>query len=363
MEKGRNDSIDGLRGYLAFFVFIHHSLVWYFYIKTGSWNVLDSHFYNHLGQTSVVFFFMITGFLFYAKLLNKDKDIDWTRLFLSRVMRLFPLYFFSIVLLLAIVAFLTDWQLNEPFLTLIKHVMQWIGFSIVDSPDVNKLNQTFLINAGVTWSLAYEWFFYFSLPLLALFLNFKSNSKRQFQYILISILGMLFIFTYQPQVITAKAFLTGMCAAHLVKYNKIRTIAQTPIASILIMVSLILAITISPTAYGKIPLSLLSIAFILIACGNTLFGALTQPLSRAFGEMAYSVYLLHGILLFVVLKLIIGLDKLKLFTVTEYMTLILLLCPVLVIVCRTTFKLIEYPSMHSTDKILSWLRTKFTKNA
>lgn len=73
MEKGRNDSIDGLRGYLAFFVFLHHSLVWYFYIKTGSWNVLDSHFYNHLGQTSVVFFFMITGFLFYAKLLNKDK--------------------------------------------------------------------------------------------------------------------------------------------------------------------------------------------------------------------------------------------------------------------------------------------------
>lgn len=278
-------------------------------------------------------------------------------------MRLFPLYFFSIVLLMAIVAFLTDWQLNEPFLALMKHVMQWVGFSVVDSPDINKLNQTFLINAGVTWSLAYEWFFYFSLPVLALLLNFKSNSKREFQYILISILGMLFIFTYQPQVISAKAFLTGMCAAHLVKYNKIRTIAQTPTASILIIVSLIATITLSPTAYGKVPLGLLSIAFILIACGNTLFGALTQPLSRTFGEMAYSVYLLHGILLFVVLKLIIGLDKLKLFTVTEYWALIFLLCPVLVIVCRTTFKLIEYPSMHSTDKILSWFRTKFTQNA
>ncbi len=73
IDKGRYDSIDGLRGYLAFFVFLHHSLVWYFYVRTGVWSTLDSHFYNHLGQASVIFFFMITGFLFYAKVIQKVK--------------------------------------------------------------------------------------------------------------------------------------------------------------------------------------------------------------------------------------------------------------------------------------------------
>ena len=362
-EKGRYDSIDGLRGYLAFFVFLHHCLLWYFYIKTGIWRPLDSHFYNHLGQSSVAFFFMITGFLFYAKVIQKDKKIDWARLYLSRVLRLFPLYLFSIALLVTTVFFMTGWQLNEPLLMLIKHVMIWIGFSIVDFPNINNFNQTFLINARVTWSLSYEWFFYFSLPLISLLINFKSNSQPALRYLFVGLLGMLFIFAYQPEVVTAKAFLTGMVAAHLVKYNKLQMFAQTHTASVLIIICLITAVIFSPGAYGKLPLALLSIAFVLISCGNSLFGVLIQPLSRAFGEMAYSVYLLHGILLFVVFKIIIGIDNLKLISPTEYWTLIMLLCPILVVVCRTTFKFIEYPAMHSTDKLLSWLKVKFNQNA
>lgn len=31
----RISSIDGLRGYLAFGVFMHHSCIWYFYLRTG----------------------------------------------------------------------------------------------------------------------------------------------------------------------------------------------------------------------------------------------------------------------------------------------------------------------------------------
>src|ERR1035438_10016436 len=62
--------IDGLRGYLAFFVFIHHSCIWYFYLKTGIWGEPDSHLFIQMGQMSVSFFFMITGFLFFNKLMD-----------------------------------------------------------------------------------------------------------------------------------------------------------------------------------------------------------------------------------------------------------------------------------------------------
>lgn len=30
-------SIDGLRGYLAFAVFIHHAAIWFQYLRTGAW--------------------------------------------------------------------------------------------------------------------------------------------------------------------------------------------------------------------------------------------------------------------------------------------------------------------------------------
>ena len=89
----RYSTIDGLRGYLAFAVFLSHSSIWYFYLHFGRWDVPQSNFYTHLGQSSVTLFFMITGFLFWSKLLDgRVQPIDWSRLYLSRLFRLVPLY-------------------------------------------------------------------------------------------------------------------------------------------------------------------------------------------------------------------------------------------------------------------------------
>lgn len=63
--QGRYASIDGLRGYLALFVFLHHSSVWYFFLRTGQWEDPPSNLYTHFGSSSVLLYFMITGFLFF----------------------------------------------------------------------------------------------------------------------------------------------------------------------------------------------------------------------------------------------------------------------------------------------------------
>ena len=67
-SRGRYQTIDGLRGFLALSVFIHHSSVWYNYIVNGVWEIPSSNLFAHLGSTSVSFFFMITSFLFVSKL-------------------------------------------------------------------------------------------------------------------------------------------------------------------------------------------------------------------------------------------------------------------------------------------------------
>ncbi|MCC9001654.1 MAG: acyltransferase, partial [Candidatus Competibacter sp.] len=54
----RYPSLDGLRGYLALAVFVSHSSIWYFYLRTGTWDVPPSNVYTQLGQGSVTLFFM-----------------------------------------------------------------------------------------------------------------------------------------------------------------------------------------------------------------------------------------------------------------------------------------------------------------
>lgn len=86
-------TIDGLRGFLAFFVFLHHGAIWHGYLRTGLWQLPASPLFTHFGQASVALFFMITSFLFWTRLLTSAPGrIDWLQLYSSRVLRLVPLY-------------------------------------------------------------------------------------------------------------------------------------------------------------------------------------------------------------------------------------------------------------------------------
>ena len=113
-------SMDGLRGYLAAFVFLHHASIWYFYLDTGIWRVPPSNLFTHFGESSVVLFFMVSGFLYFSKLFAaKVRPIDWRKLYISRLFRLAPLYFFALLLLVLIVAIKTDGQLKQAPLDLL----------------------------------------------------------------------------------------------------------------------------------------------------------------------------------------------------------------------------------------------------
>ena len=354
--QGRYASIDGLRGYLAFFVFLHHGSVWYFYLHTDRWQLPPSNLFTHFGQSSVAFFFMITGFLFYGKVLEAGhKKIDWARLYASRFLRLFPLYLFSILILLLIVAIESKGILQVPLTSLLTQIATWFGFTIFGKPDVNAVAGTELINAVVTWSLAYEWFFYLILPVLALF----AKNIPPIRYLILSVVGGTIIAMQEP-VYGAKAFLSGIVAAYLVKNIRFKKFADTRFASMLVIIFLILAVVTSPIAHGVKPLALLSMAFILVACGNNLFGVLIHPISRTFGELSYSIYLLHGMLLYVIFKLILG-EKAKMLSVNEYWMIIFTMIPILILICSTTFRLIEKPAMYSTDKVMRWFKLSFTK--
>ena len=74
--KGYYLELESMRGLLALAVVVHHALVYYFllYEHTPVISGPHSNFYLQLGTAPVTFFFFITGFLFWSKLIAKPKQ-------------------------------------------------------------------------------------------------------------------------------------------------------------------------------------------------------------------------------------------------------------------------------------------------
>lgn len=352
--SGRFSSIDGLRGYLAFGVYIHHGAVWHDFLRTGEWRHPDSFFYTNMGHVSVILFFMITGFLFWSKLLRgRSEPIDWFKLFLSRFLRLQPLYFFALALLVVTVAILSEFHLQAPVLSTCKELLRWSALSAL--PDLNGFENTYIIIAGVTWSLRFEWWFYLALPLMALLVSAAVPRRYIFGSLLIA--GLL-TYRMQPNPIYLSAFGGGIIAAYLVQYNLIPSLARGTPGSAVVVVILAVSVTCFPTAYQILPIALLTVAFSMIVAGNTLFGILEWAPSRYIGQLTYSIYLLHGILLFWIFRFVIGFSKAASYSLFEHWFLMWSCIPMVLLVCAATFKWIEMPGMQSGPHLSRWWQNR-----
>jgi peptidoglycan/LPS O-acetylase OafA/YrhL len=161
--RARFLALDGLRGFAAIGVFAFHVVLTHRYVTTGVWEPPVSGFYALLGPLSVSLFFMITGFLFWTKLLSAGEHVKWRELYVGRLFRIAPMYLFAVAAMLAIVLAKTGFELHEPLRDVVASAMQWLALGIVNlQPDVNGYPARHVI-AGVTWTISYEWAFYASL--------------------------------------------------------------------------------------------------------------------------------------------------------------------------------------------------------
>lgn len=362
----RNFCIDGLRGFLAFFVFLHHAVIWYFYLRTGSWQIPPSYLYTHFGQSSVILFFMITAFLFGTKLLQNrqeaggkslERPLFWQRLYVSRIFRLTPLYFVVVGVVVCLTAVESNFQIREPLPDLLSHLGQWASFTILGAPDLNGAASTFLKIAGVSWTLPYEWFFYASLPVLALLLR----AVPPLFCLISSALAMLAFYFWQPAMIYIVAFAIGILASLLVKLPTVPKLLNGAAGSFLALLCLTLACKKFPAADNLPALALLGITFTVFASGNTFFGVLKSRAAQAFGEISYSIYLLHGLTLYIMFKFVLGFDAASNLTVLGHWTAVLACTVVLIPLCFATFRWIEAPAIRFAPKCSRWLENRATQ--
>jgi peptidoglycan/LPS O-acetylase OafA/YrhL len=340
--------IDGLRGYLAFFVFLHHSYIWFYFLKTGNWEDPKSNLFNHFGQTSVVFFFIITAFLFMAKLFEvKNSSFYWKKYMISRFYRMFPMYIFSVLAVFLIVGFYSNFTIKTTFIDLIKSISSWLFFSINGTSDINNFNNTFLINAGVTWTLPYEWMFYFLLIYLALPLKIKVSKK----IIILFTLGFLiFAVINEASIRHFIPFIGGVLTAIYIKKTPLKINFKDKKYSYIGIILLILVVMLFESGRKPIPVFISTLVILFISNGNSFFGLFSNSLSRKFGQITYSLYLIHGIILFVVFYVLLGIENSKKLMPIEFWSIIAISIIPLIIISQITFLCIEKPFMNILKK-------------
>jgi peptidoglycan/LPS O-acetylase OafA/YrhL len=341
--------IDGIRGYLAFFVFLHHSYIWSVYLRTNKWEMPMSNLFNHFGQTSVSLFFIITAFLFTTKLLNnKTQDFEWGNYIRSRFFRMFPMYFFSIIFVFIIILFESNFEQKTNAFFIFENVLSWLFFTLGGSTDINEIKNTFVIDAGVTWTLPYEWLFYFLLPLLALAFKIKVNLKTIVSYTIISVtiavLNEVSFANFIP-------FLGGVLSAILIHYYDLKVQLKKNIFSLIGISLVILSIIFTHRGNKPIPVLISTLFFIIIASGNSIFGFFSSLLSRKLGQITYSIYLTHGIVLFVVFRYLIGFKKASKLSELEHWGVIALCIFPIIFISQLTFIHIELPFINLKKKI------------
>lgn len=297
----RFSTLDGLRGFLALGVLYCHGMQNHDQYLLGTPDAPPvGNFYELLGHVSVQMFFMITGFLFWSRLIERQGRLGWVGFFVGRVFRIGPVYLLAVAVSTWIVLSRTGFRLEVPGSEIVREAGRWLALGVrsVSNETINGYAATPSILMGVTWTLQFEWLFYFSLPLLAL-----ATRQRRFALVF-AVLGIAICVAWSlwrgdprgaDRTICALLFLCGMASGALSRTG-LRLALPSWVVSMAIVLLVSGVFALFDNAYHVVPIAIVAIAFYLIASGNTLFGLLTSRPARRLGNVSYGIYLLHGII-------------------------------------------------------------------
>lgn len=326
----RASMVDGLRGWLALGVFFTHVSTMHTYFNTGRWAESAAWFYGMTGQVGVSLFFMITGFLFWGRVLRSTGSFDAPALYVSRLRRIVPMYLVSVLMALLVAASISRFTLQVGVAELIRELRAWFSFGFIYAGDVNGVHDAHYINA-VYWTLAFEWGFYVALPLLALL----GRGRRA---------AWLFplAFVYALQAPVTLNFIGGALAAILVEHKllgeRLKTwyLAPLPIAALLLL-------GLFPSAFALLPVGLMFIFFLFVVGGNSLFGLLASRPARFLGTISYSIYLVHCIVLYSMVSAVNNYQPIGQLGPYQYWLLAAAAALLAVLIASWTYRHVEHP--------------------
>lgn len=288
---------DGVRGIAALTVMVGHFAIWTHYWDGRGWTPPDAIFLQRIGRVGVSIFFMISAALFYERYCLRSGPVSWRAVYISRFFRIVPLYYLAIVIVVAI--FLLEghrFQDGDEW-----NLASWFAFWRIEEI-MGEIDTRRPLN--ISWTLKFEWAFYFSLPLSALCVRLIRSRPQRIAIltamILIGVTNPLFVKFYLA------FFLVGMIAVEAIQVREIRqffvTRAAAILAAVLIASEMVRPDPPWPMASAALTCLVLGIAFLPILLGNAGLDLFRRRSSVALGEWSFGIYLLHNTLLYVMFK-------------------------------------------------------------
>jgi peptidoglycan/LPS O-acetylase OafA/YrhL len=350
-------SLDGLRGLLASSVFFHHAYITYVFMQTGQWVLPTSNFYAQLGPTAVTLFFFISGYLFWGKALRNPASLRPARLWTNRLQRIGPGYWAAAALAFLTVAVVTHFQMRESARDAASVSMQWLAFGFPCQPDINGVSEERLTGA-VFWTLRVELLYYLVLPALlwfrkgrrlVLFLLLAAGLYKA-SHLLHANVGPLVCLADLAERFT-RAMVSGFPVGMIAAYANWRTLREGRVerwlssspAAVVGVGLLAGQLFLVPAKYAWYESILPAAIFFMVVAGNSFFGALTSKPLRCLGQVSYSVYIFHGLILFICTSLWNQQHPIAAMSPMQYWGLILVIGIVVAVVCTGTYCWIERP--------------------
>jgi peptidoglycan/LPS O-acetylase OafA/YrhL len=348
---GYSVELESMRGILALSVVIHHAVVWYFLLYRNTSNISgsNSNFYSQLGTAPVTFFFFITSFLFWTKLIVTPKQPFWTFMY-ARLRRLGPAYLGGAIFMLGLVALFTHFKLHTTTGNLARQVFHVL---MADNPELNGLTEAPWL-WGVTWTLRLEFLFYLLIPFLGWFAQtiwksvlFVGGCNVLYSATLV-ILGRHWhfpgFFLIQSVVRSLSfTFCVGILAAHIVRLPRVKKAARSVWAAPLALLLIAITLFFLPAMQGGLESLFLAIPFIAAACGCNFWGALRTRALLFLGQISYSVYLIHCLIYGAILLPLAGILGPGMRDPSRYWVIVVMTGPAIILVATLWHRTLEYP--------------------
>lgn len=338
---GRMDTLDGLRGILALSVFVHHGIIAHAYFAGAPWAPPDSHFDNLLGRAAVALFFMVSAYLFWGRVERAGGRLPWGRFFVGRFRRIVPLYLVAVIAFLGLVGSECGWRLQEPFGALLRHVGAWFLFGFGGFPDINGLPQSFT-RLSTLWSLRFEWMFYAFLPFLGVFYaRLRWPWVVYAAFIALGLSGgdrVMYLY-FAAGCICVRAVQWALAAE---RFHQLW--AWGGLACLVAFVWRFRAIE------GLAQPVLMVPVFCAAVLGSGPWSVLRWRPLRFLGHISYSIYLLHNLLLYAVIKAAGGIVYAQLSQPLLYAAIALMGAGVIV-VSTVTYLTVEKPCMAGAGEV------------
>jgi peptidoglycan/LPS O-acetylase OafA/YrhL len=351
--RQRMGQVDGLRGYLAVFVVMHHFTIWQQVpFADGLWMRPTLHAFYNFGSGAVALFFMTTGFVFYPRVLAGFRATNWRATVVSRLFRIVPMVALSLGLILGIILWRQGLHAPASWYTQLKAVVQWL--TCYEEPPLLDYADSGRLNAYVLWSLRFEWIFYLAiLPAMALLRDLTRSLLPSWALpagLIVATTVLQFIvpagrlFTLMP------LFGYGMLAYEVSARPHMAAWLRRPIIGIAALELLMAAVVLGEGPYDYPQIIAYVLLFSSVACGNSLLGLLSGRGAGVLGECSFGIYALHGIaldILFVdILPRFSALDS------NEALLFMPLAAVLVVVACAVAHLVVERPGIRAGKALL-----------